>query len=113
MCTGTLYWANIGRLVYAASEEELNKLTGSGNGENMTMALPCREVLRRGQKEVEVIGPVKGWEEKVVSESRKYWRPEEVVHKERDRSVSSTAATTWEPDPEYETDLQSAIDWLR
>ena len=115
MCTGTLYWANIGRLVYAASEEELNKLTGAGNGENMTMALPCREVLRHGQKEVEVVGPVKGWEERVVGESRKYWRPEEevVVQKERDRSVSSSAPTTWEPDPEYETDLQSAIDWLR
>jgi len=74
MCTGTLYWGNIGRLLYAASEEALRNLTGSGNDKNMTMSLPCREVLNRGQKDVEVIGPVKGWEEKTVEQSGKWWR---------------------------------------
>jgi tRNA(Arg) A34 adenosine deaminase TadA len=73
MCSGTLYWANIGRLVYAASEEELRKLTGEGNDENMTMALPCRKVLESGQKKIEVTGPVKEWEEKVIEESGKWW----------------------------------------
>lgn len=74
MCTGTIYWANIGRVVYAASEAELRRLTGEGNEENFTMRLPCREVLGRGQKGVEVVGPVEGWEERVVEESAKYWR---------------------------------------
>jgi tRNA(Arg) A34 adenosine deaminase TadA len=74
MCSGTLYWANIGRLVYAASEEELRKLTGEGNDENMTIALFCWKVLESGQKKIEVIGPVKEWEEKVVEESGKWWR---------------------------------------
>ena len=73
MCSGTLYWANIGRCLYAASEDELNKLTGSGNKENMTMSLPCREVLNKGQKDVDIIGPVEGWEAKTIRQSAEWW----------------------------------------
>ncbi|OQN98301.1 hypothetical protein B0A48_15580 [Cryoendolithus antarcticus] len=51
MCVATCYWANIGRIVYAASEVDLAKLTGEGNEENMTMAMPCREVLKGSQKD--------------------------------------------------------------
>lgn len=58
MCTGTIYWANIGRIVYGASEETLKRLTGEGNEENFTMSMPCREVLEKGQKEVQVWGPM-------------------------------------------------------
>lgn len=106
MCTGTIYWANIGRLIYAASEDELNKLTGSGNGENMTMSLPCREVLSKGQKAVDVIGPVKPWEERVIRESSKWWRKHSI---QEERS-----AKNFEPDPEYTAeDLSNSIDWLR
>ncbi|KAF2501114.1 cytidine deaminase-like protein [Lophium mytilinum] len=75
MCAGTMYWANIGRLVYAASEETLAKLTGEGNEENMTLTLPCRELFARGQKGIKVVGPVGGWEEKVATQSDKYWGP--------------------------------------
>ncbi len=78
MCTGTIYWANIGRIVYAAGEDKLKDVTGPGNDENMTMSLPCRDVLTRGQKDVEVIGPLGGdygdWEGKVMEESRKWWK---------------------------------------
>ena len=74
MCTGTIYWANIGRVVFAASEKELSKLTGAGNEENFTMELPCKDVIARGQKMVEVVGPVPEWEEKVVEESGKWWK---------------------------------------
>lgn len=58
MCAGTIYWTNIGRVAYAASEEALKKLTGKGIGENPTMNLPCRTVFGVGQKEIEVWGPV-------------------------------------------------------
>ncbi|MCJ1283269.1 hypothetical protein MMC26_002597 [Xylographa opegraphella] len=75
MCTGTIYWANIGGVVYAASEETLKVVTGVGNGENFTMAMGCREVLARGQKAVFVEGPVAEMEGMVVVESDKYWRP--------------------------------------
>lgn len=57
MCAGALYWSGIGRLVYALSEHDLLDLTGD-DPENPTMSLPCREVLARGQRRIEVEGPV-------------------------------------------------------
>lgn len=75
MCASTIYWANIGRIVYAASEQQLANLTGQGNEENMTMAMPCREVLKGSQKELEIIGPVDVMEDVVVRESDIYWKP--------------------------------------
>ncbi len=75
MCAGAIYWANIGRLVYVASEKALRQLTGDGNTENLTLDLPCREVFERGQTKVEVIGPVTegGWEDKVIEDAARYW----------------------------------------
>ncbi|KAL5361220.1 cytidine deaminase-like protein [Aspergillus floccosus] len=73
MCAGTIYWANIGRLVYLASEKELQKVVGDGNPENLTLDFPCRTVFDRGQRKVEVIGPVAGWDAKVVEDARRYW----------------------------------------
>lgn len=56
MCTGAVYWTGIGRIVYALSEHRLLELTGD-DPENPTFDLPCREVLSRGQREIEVLGP--------------------------------------------------------
>ena len=123
MCTGTLYWTNIGRLLFAASEEELGKLTGSGNGENMTMSLPCRTVLRGGQKDVEVVGPVGVWERRVVEESAKWWREhnrkneeDEMRRKAEEMSLNGngygdSVYSTQNEDVDYEAELD--IDWLR
>ena len=57
MCAGAVYWSGIGRVVFALSEVELLELTGTGNPENPTLALPCREVFARGQRPVVVDGP--------------------------------------------------------
>jgi len=57
MCAGAIYWAGIGRVVYGLSEARLLALTGS-HPENPTLALPCREVFARGQRAIEVIGPL-------------------------------------------------------
>jgi tRNA(Arg) A34 adenosine deaminase TadA len=57
MCAGAIYWAGIGRLVYALSERRLRDITGN-HPENPTLNLPCREVLARGQRPTEVIGPL-------------------------------------------------------
>jgi tRNA(Arg) A34 adenosine deaminase TadA len=57
MCAGAIYWAGIGRLVYALSERRLRELTGN-HPENPTLDLPCREVFGRGQRPTEVIGPL-------------------------------------------------------
>jgi tRNA(Arg) A34 adenosine deaminase TadA len=57
MCAGAIYWSGIGRVVYGLSEARLLALTGS-HPENPTLALPCREVFARGQRAIEVIGPL-------------------------------------------------------
>lgn len=75
MCTGTCYWANIGRIIYAASEERLATLTGVGNEENMTLAMPCRKVLEGSQKDIDINGPIEGWEDRIAEESDVYWKP--------------------------------------
>jgi tRNA(Arg) A34 adenosine deaminase TadA len=73
MCTGTVYWANIGRIVYGASEEALLALTGS-HKENPTLSLPCREVIARGQKSIEVIGPVAELSDELLTPHRGFWQ---------------------------------------
>ena len=73
MCTGTVYWANIGRIVYGASEETLLALTGS-HEENPTLSLPCRELIARGQKRIEVIGPVAELEAEMLAPHRDFWQ---------------------------------------
>ena len=56
MCAGATYWAGIGRVVYALSEQALAAITGP-HPDNLTMALECRRVFAAGQRPVEVIGP--------------------------------------------------------
>jgi len=57
MCAGAIYWAGVGRVVYAMSESQLKEITGN-HPENPTLDLPCRVVFEAGQRKVEVIGPV-------------------------------------------------------
>ena len=133
MCAGTIYWAGIGRVVYAASESKLKDLTGSDNEENLTMSLPCRTVFGAGQREVEVIGPVSEWESKVVQDAAIWWKRhggKDTLSKaasvrsngtSHGPQESSNVATTWThednvlssigEDGEYKADLD--IDWMR
>src|ERR1700691_5146865 len=57
MCAGAIYWAGIGRVVFALAETGLSRYTGS-HTENPTLDLPCREVFARGQKPIAVAGPL-------------------------------------------------------
>jgi tRNA(Arg) A34 adenosine deaminase TadA len=57
MCAGAIYWAGVGRVVYAMSESQLKEITGN-HPENPTLDLPCRVVFEAGQRKVEVVGPV-------------------------------------------------------
>ncbi|WP_308014655.1 nucleoside deaminase [Nocardia coffeae] len=57
MCAGAIYWCGIGRVVFGLAEQDLLRLTGS-HPDNLTMALPCREVFARGQRQIEVVGPL-------------------------------------------------------
>ena len=73
MCAGTQYWAHIGRLVYGMSERRLLEMTGN-HAENPTLDLPCREVFARGQKAIQVVGPVAAVEEEITALHRDFWR---------------------------------------
>ncbi|MEY3251446.1 MAG: hypothetical protein RL227_419 [Pseudomonadota bacterium] len=73
MCAGTQYWAHIGHLVYGMSESRLLAMTGN-HAENPTLDLPCREVFARGQKPMQVVGPVPEAEEEIAALHRDFWR---------------------------------------
>ena len=72
MCAGTIYWANIGQVIYGATEAQLLTLTGSAE-ENPTLDLPCRDLFARGQKAVRVTGPFAELTEELVEPHRGFW----------------------------------------
>lgn len=56
MCSGAIYWAGVGRVVYALPEEDLAAMVPVQNGA-ATMNLPCREAFAHGGTSVIVAGP--------------------------------------------------------
>lgn len=70
MCSGAIYWAGIGRVVFAMSESDLALLTGP-HDENPTLALPCRQVFAAGHRNIEVLGPLLQEEAAAVHEG--FW----------------------------------------
>ena len=66
MCSGNIYWANIGNVVYGVPETTLKKLTGA-NKNNPTMDLPCRDVFKAGQKPIQVAGPFPELEDELIA----------------------------------------------
>jgi len=73
MCAGTIYWANIGRVVYGMSEARLLECTGN-HAENPTMSLPASLVFKHGQKAIALTGPVDEVEEETLALQREFWR---------------------------------------
>ncbi len=57
MCSGAIYWAGIGRVVFGQTERDLKAQTGA-HEENPTLDLPCHVVFDAGQRPTEVIGPM-------------------------------------------------------
>ncbi|WP_313133354.1 nucleoside deaminase [Anaerocolumna sp.] len=72
MCSGAIYWANIGRVVYGMTERRLLQLTGS-NQQNPTFDLPCRDIFSKGQKDITVLGPFPEIEEEAAKVHEGYW----------------------------------------
>lgn len=57
MCAGAIFWSGILRVVFGLAEEGLYEIIGEDTS-GAILRLPCREVFRRGKREIEVIGPV-------------------------------------------------------
>ena len=74
MCSGAIYWAGIGRVVYGLGMTRLHELMGRGNGGSAKLAIPCRGVLAGGRPLVEVVGPV--FQNEAQESHRGYWQPE-------------------------------------
>lgn len=69
MCAGAIFWAGIGRVVYALSEAGLYAF--APDSENQ-LPVGCREILAHGKRAVEVIGPVMEDEARAVHVG--FWR---------------------------------------
>ncbi|HIS29111.1 MAG TPA: nucleoside deaminase [Candidatus Avamphibacillus intestinigallinarum] len=72
MCSGSIYWGNVGKVVYGISEKRLLELTGN-HDQNPTFDLPCRTVFASGQKDIKVTGPFSEIEGAVVDVHKGYW----------------------------------------
>lgn len=73
MCTGAIYWANIGTIVYGMSEERLLEMTRADD-KNPTFNMGCRRVIEAGQKDIRVLGPFKEVEEEITSLHASFWK---------------------------------------
>ena len=73
MCAGTMYWANIGNLVFGGTEAALKRITGSSKM-NETLSLPCRQVFDSGQKSIQVVGPIPEMEEELLEPHQGFWK---------------------------------------
>lgn len=75
MCAGTIYWAEIGAVVFGMTERRLGELTGE-DPENPTQDLECRVIFNSGRRAVEVRGPFTELEEKIAAQHQAYWKSE-------------------------------------
>jgi len=72
MCTGGIYWSNIGTVVYGLTEKRLLELTGSDE-KNPTFSMGARKVIQSGQKDIKIIGPFEELAEELVEVHKGYW----------------------------------------
>ncbi len=72
MCTGAIYWANIGRIVFGITEERLLEMTGADD-KNPTFSMGAARVIEAGQKDIELIGPVREIEDEVAEVHKGFW----------------------------------------
>jgi tRNA(Arg) A34 adenosine deaminase TadA len=68
MCSGAIFWAGIGRVVYALSEDSLYAMTGDSPD---SLKLPCREIFVRGGRPIDVSGPL--LEEEAARVHANFW----------------------------------------
>jgi tRNA(Arg) A34 adenosine deaminase TadA len=57
MCASAIYWSGIGKLVYGLSKKEYYRIVGRDNP-NWVFEMPARELLEKGGRKLEIIGPL-------------------------------------------------------
>lgn len=73
MCAGTIYWAEIGAVVFGMTEARLGTLTGD-DPENPTQDLDCRTIFASGRRKVEVRGPFPELEDQIAAQHAAFWK---------------------------------------
>ncbi|MEM8859967.1 MAG: nucleoside deaminase [Chloroflexota bacterium] len=69
MCSGAIFWGNVRRVVFGLSEEGLYSLIDPSSEE--ILYLPCRDIFEKGQKPIEVIGPI--LEDEAIKVHEGFW----------------------------------------
>ena len=69
MCAGAIFWGNVKRVVFALSMERLYAMAVEDNEE--ALVLNCQDVLDRGRKSIEVVGPF--LEEEAIEVHAGFW----------------------------------------
>jgi tRNA(Arg) A34 adenosine deaminase TadA len=72
MCSGTIYWAEIGTVVFGMTERRLGELTGD-DPENQTQDLECRVIFASGRRAVGVRGPFPELEDRIAAQHAAFW----------------------------------------
>ena len=65
MCCGAIYWSGVPTLVYGCSAETLGEIAGG------SFVVPSRELLSKGKRAIDVIGPI--LPEEGAEIHRKFW----------------------------------------
>ncbi|MEM9520357.1 MAG: nucleoside deaminase [Actinomycetota bacterium] len=72
MCAGTIYWAEIGTVVFGMTEARLAELT-EGDDLNPTQALDCRTVFAAGRNPTTVRGPFPELDAEITNQHQAFW----------------------------------------
>jgi len=57
MCSGAIFWAGVGRVVYGLGADRINEMFPPDE-DHPVMRLPCRDVLAAGTRQTVVVGPM-------------------------------------------------------
>lgn len=69
MCSGTIFWSGVGRVVYGISSARLYELFPEAESYPV-LRVSCREVISAGSKKIEIVGPMLEDEAERVFESK-------------------------------------------
>ena len=72
MCTGGIYWTNIGHIAFGITEKTLLEMTGS-DVKNPTFNMGAEKVIAAGQKDITIEGPFDEVADEIVEVHRGFW----------------------------------------